>query len=325
MRWHFEREPVFLFKFLFFVRGQSFNHFFFMKYSIEQYPKNKDTEAKMLSADMKLIRAKQKRYTYGKTYKCKCCGKELKIKEFYVKDKHTGRRSTKCRDCVMKQAGIVEIGRVRFAKDIFKKHFRRCSVCKNIKPLTEFAKQKNRYGGYSNNCKECNNNAVAELQQRGKKTISDWYVREYGKRSGLSKFDKPTLSKLRKEIIEKRKPKYFLDGKEFVTMEDFAKYVLATYGMSIYCTCKRIDKGYKEADCIIPEKEFRSIHNGRNLGQIKVTNTITKEVFLFRNTKDAGLLKMFGGSKIKEALETKQVTKTGTTSKYKYPCLIERI
>jgi len=126
-----------------------------MKYAIEQYPKNKDTDAKMLSTEMKLIRAKQKYYTYGKTYKCRCCGKKLPIKEFYVKDKHTGRRSTKCRDCELKQREILEVGKLRFAMRIFKKHFRRCSVCKNIKPLTEYANNKKQYGGYSNTCTEC--------------------------------------------------------------------------------------------------------------------------------------------------------------------------
>lgn len=314
---------VLFFVFFFFVRWKSFNHFFFMKYSIEQYPKNKDTDAKMLSAEMKLVRAKHKHYTYGKTFKCKCCGKTLRIKEFYVKDKHTGRRSTKCRDCVMRQSGIVEIGRVRFAKDIFKKHFRRCSVCKNIKPLTEYAHDKNRYGGYANNCKECNSAAVAELQQRGKKTISDWYVREYGKRSGLSKFDKPTINKLRKEIIENRKPKYFIDGKEFVTIAEFARYIESEYGLPITMTEKRISEGKTLEECKLTENQMRSMAYTK--GKIKVTDTVTGKTFEFVNTNDAGLLKMFSMTAITQGIKTGNKTRITKLSKYKNPCTIERI
>ncbi len=277
----------------------------------------------MLSAEMKLIRAKQKRFTYGKSYKCKCCRKELKIKEFYVKDKHTGRRSTKCRDCQMLGMGVVEIGRLRFAKDLFKKHFRRCSVCKNIKPLTEYAHDKSSYGGYANNCKECNRAAVAKLQQHGKTTISDWYVREYGKRSGISKFDKSTISRLRKEIIEKRKSKYFIDGKEFVTIAAFAQYIKSEYGLPITMTKKRISEGKSPEECKLTENQMRSMAYSK--GKIKVTDTVTGEIFEFVNTNDAELLKMFASVTIAHGIKTGNKTRITKLSKYKNPCTIERI
>lgn len=274
---------------------------------------------------MKRIRKSQKVYKYSKTQICKCCGKKLPITEFWFKDKETGRRHTKCRDCCLKAKGIIEIGKLRFAKKIFKKNFRRCSVCKDIKPLSKFTKNKNQYGGVSNCCYECSKQLHAEFQKKQRDEIGDWYVRQYAKsRYGLTKLNKAKISKLREEIAEDRKPKYFLDNKEFITVASFAVYVLEKYGMSIDCTCKRINKGYKEKDCIIPESEFRSINSGVFKGKIKVTNTITNEVFIFNKSKDPNLLKMFSQRKILKAIQTKEPTLVGTTSLYKYPCLIER-
>lgn len=290
-------------------------------YSLEQFPKNKDIVN--LSDEQKTVRANAKKCVYGKTHKCRSCCKELKIKEFYIKDKHTGRRSTQCRDCQLKARGIVEVGRVRYAKKIFKKGFRRCSVCKNTKPLTEFSKHKTQYGGYSNNCVECNNNAVSELQKNGKKNITDWYVREYGKRIGISKFDKQTIINLRNEILDKRKPKYFVDEKEFVTITDFAKYINEKYGLPITMTEKRISEGKTEEQCKLTENEARSIAYTK--GKIKVTDTVTGEVFEFKNTKDEGLLKMFSSGAITKGIKTEEKTTVTNLSKYKNACTIIRI
>lgn len=290
-------------------------------YSLEQFPKNKDIVK--LSDEQKTLRANTKQYTYGKTHKCRCCGKELKIKEFYVKDKHTGRRSTKCRDCELKDKGIVEIGRVRYSKIIFKKGFRRCSICKDTKPLSDFFKNATQYGGYSNNCIDCNNKAVSELQKNGQKTISDWYVKEYGKRNGISKFDKQTITNLRNEILDKRKPKYFVDKKEFVTITDFAKYIYEKYGLPITMTEKRISEGKTEEQCKLTENEARSIAYTK--GKVKVIDTVTGEVFEFKNTKDAGLLKMFSTCAITRGIKTGEKTKITRLSKYKNPCIITRI
>ena len=290
--------------------------------SINQYPKNKKIDEGVLSDEMKSVRVKLK-YDY-ETLKCRCCGISQPIKEFYLKDKNTGRRATKCRDCQMKDSGVVEIGRIRFAKIIFKKNFRRCSVCKDIKPLSEYSHFYRGYGGYANNCKKCNKDAVAELQQRGKKQITDWYVREYGKRNcGLSKFNKSTINKLRQEIIEKRKPKYFLDGKKFVTITEFAGYMKSNYELPTTMTEKRISDGKTEEECRLSEREMRSI--GQTKGRIKVTDTITGKIFEFVNSRDAVLRKMFSKSTITRAIQTGRKTRITKLAKYKNPCIIERL
>ncbi len=96
-----------------------------------------------------------KTYTYGESFMCKKCGEEQPIKEFYLVDKDTGRRSTSCRNCKIKMAGCIEVGKYRYAVKLFHKGFRRCLECKITKPLTDFCKNKSSFGGYSNTCRDC--------------------------------------------------------------------------------------------------------------------------------------------------------------------------
>jgi hypothetical protein len=126
------------------------------KYIIEQFPKNKDTDAKLLSDEMKLIRANKKKIKYGKTKKCNKCFKTLPIKEFYFANKETGRRKLFCRDCQMTHYdNVTEIGKMRFSIEILKKGFRRCGICKDILPLDNFRKSKKYFGGHFHNCISC--------------------------------------------------------------------------------------------------------------------------------------------------------------------------
>ena len=295
------------------------------KYSHTQYPSFKDINPEELSNDQILIRSNRKQFTYDKTIKCRSCGKELPITEFWLKDKKTGRRSTKCRDCSLRDQGVVEIGKTRFAMKVFEKNFRRCSVCKNLMPLTEFSHDKNRYGGYSNNCKTCNALGVSGLQKKGKSDITDWYVREYGKRKGVVVFDEVILNELRNEILEKRKPKYFIDGKEFVTIADFARYIESEYGLPVTMTEKRIADGKSLEECKLTENEMRSAAYTK--GKIKVTDTVTGEVFEFKNTLDKGLRKMFSTATITQCLKSGRLAgaRDIKTKKYPNPCKIERV
>ncbi len=222
----------------------------------------------------------------------------------------------------MKHSGVTEIGKQRFSDKLGEKGFRRCSVCKTIKPLTEYSKQKGKYLGRASNCKECNKKAVKSLQISGRKDITDWYVRKYGKQKGISEFDKDTMLKLRNEIIESRKPKYFIDDLEFVTLRDFARYIKSKYDIGIRATEKRISQGKTENQCKLSESEMRSESNTK--AKIKVIDCVTKEEFIFKNTRDPELLKMFCGSTVNIALKTNKIV-GGKRSKYKNPCRIVRI
>lgn len=62
-----------------------------------------------------------------------------------------------------------------------------------------------------------------------------------------------------------------------------------------------------------------------SISRIKVTDTITNKEFIFENTNDKELLKMFSPSCISRAIITGKITKVNKLSKYKNQCFISRI
>ena len=295
------------------------------KYSIEQFPKNKSIDISMLNEYQIGIRNNQKQYVYTKEKTCNTCGIKQPISEYYIRDRETGRRNNKCRDCCLKAQGVVEIGKQRFAFKIFDKGFRRCSVCKEIKPLDLFTKNKSQYEGISNNCYECARNLHDIFVQKSKAEIGEHYIKEYGKRNGITVFDSDILARLKAEIEESRIHKYHLDGKSFLTIRDLAKYINEKYKIPTTTTVKRISEGAKEKDCIINESKYRTLKSGTNKGQIKVTDTVTKKKYLFINTCDKKLRKMISAESIKKGIETGNPVGGYRNSLWKNPLLIERI
>lgn len=301
-----------------------------MKYTIEQYPKNKDFDFSKMSIDQKTLRLNsiKKKYEYRDEIKCLSCGKVQEIKEYYIKDKEIGRRSKKCRDYELKASGVVEVGKQRFSIKIADKGFRRCSICKEIKPLTEYTKNAKQYLGISNNCYNCANKLHSKFIKNQQKIIGISYIKEYGKLQGIRDFNDEIIRNLKLEILDKRKPKYFIDGKNFVTISKFARYVESKYGLPVTTTEKRISEDKTEEQCKLTEYETRSVAHTK--GKIKVTDCKTGEVFIFKNASDKGLLKMFSSTTISQYLKTgaiivrKKEQKKGQ-SKYRVDCKIERI
>ena len=88
-------------------------------------------------------------------------------------------------------------------------------------------------------------------------------------------------------------------------------------------TEKRISEGKTEDQCKLTESEMRSLAYTK--GKVKVTDSITGEVFEFNNTSDPNLRKMFSTSAITRCILTGELTKVTSLSKYKNPCSISRI
>lgn len=293
-----------------------------VEYLIEQFPKNKDVSN--LSEEQKDIRKNQKKHTYKDKFTCIKCYYEQPIEEFYIADRKTGRRHKTCRDCKLKAEGVVEIGKFRFSKKIFAKGFRRCSVCKDTKSITEYQKNKTAFGGYSNTCRDCNYQLTKKFKKSQKEETGLFHVKQYGKRKyGIVEFDENIITKLKNEIIENKKPKYFVDGKSFVTVVEFARYIKNKYGLPISTTEKRILAGKTEEQCKLTESQMKSIAYTK--GKIKVTDTITGEVFEFNNTTDERLNKMFSRTTVTTCIKTGEKTRITSLSKYKNPCIIARI
>lgn len=291
-------------------------------FSVEQFPKNKNSRE--LSEDQKLIRKNAKKYYYGEEMTCNKCHKVQSINEFYIRNKLTGRRQLYCRDCQMKAMGVLNIGSFRFAKKILKKGFRICSCCKNIKPIHEYPKSEKTFGGHLNTCKDCSYELSQKFIKSQRSKIGLFYIKQYGKQKyGHIEFDEKLILSLKNEIIEKRKAKYFIDNKEFVTLAEFARYIKSEYGLPVTMTEKRISEGKIEDQCKLTESEMRSIAYTK--GKVKVTDSITGEVFEFNNTSDPKLRKMFSTSAITRCILTGELTKVTSLSKYKNPCSISRI
>lgn len=296
------------------------------RYTINQLPSNKDIDEDLLSYDQKEIRNNAKKiYHYGDEMQCNCCGKILPIDEFYVKDRHTGRRSKKCKDCQMKQMGVIELGKQRYADKILSKGFRRCSVCKEIKPLYKFTKSKTGYGGYANNCYSCSQSLHHKYIIEQNRNIGDHYVSQYVLRKyGIKQLSDTDLDKYRNEIIQKRQPRYAFDDKTFATPSMLAKYLFKKYKIPRTRSIKRLQGGCSPEECLISESKWRSFSITK--GKIRVTDVVTGDIMYFKSTRDEGLLSMFSSDCVSRCVlaggGTSRVTKL---SKYKNPCKIERI
>lgn len=296
------------------------------KYKLVQYPKNKDIPTRNLSIDQLWVRdrinAVQEDHQTEKR-RCNECRKELPVGEFYLKNRETGRLDRTCRDCRMKKAGILNIGKYRFSATLLDKKFRRCSICKQILPLMEFNPSTTSAGGYSHTCKECNVHLTRNYRQRQMMESGHFHLRQYGLRKGITEFTDEVYEKLREEIDAKRETRFVIDGHGFVTVTDFAEFMLETYKIPVTTTSKRISEGYTVEQCKLSEKEARSI--AKTKGSILVTDTVTGKTFRFRNTHDPELNNMFSTSAIARCIKTGEATRVTNLSKYPNPCTIKRV
>lgn len=225
------------------------------EYKIEQFPKNKVITK--LSKEQKEIRGNKKKYIYLDLKRCNTCMNELSIDEYYIKDSKTGRRANRCRDCELKRQGVLEIGKLRYALKVADKGFRRCSICRDTKPLNKFSKNKGQYLGYSNNCYKCQSNLTLPWRKKQAEDITDWYIiNYYGKNLGYNQFNDELIIKLRNEVLEKRKPKHKFENKEFQSTRKLANYINKKYNIGIHTIEDRIRRGFTEYECTMTRLQF---------------------------------------------------------------------
>ena len=126
---------------------------------IKQYQTSINIDEENLSAEQKRIR--QGNYINSKIQnkECPCCFKVKPLDEFRIRKTRRGVKGKwvdrKCKDCHARVRGTKEIGKGHFAKHILSKGFRRCVTCKDIKPLSEFYKNKAHNNGIDHRCKAC--------------------------------------------------------------------------------------------------------------------------------------------------------------------------
>jgi len=126
---------------------------------VKQYQTSVTLDKENLTDEQKRIR--QGNYINSKlTIKlCPCCMKDKILPEFRIRKTRRGVKGKwvdrKCKDCHARTRGTKEIGKLHFAKHILNKGFRRCTVCKDIKPLSEFYKNKAHNNGIDHTCMMC--------------------------------------------------------------------------------------------------------------------------------------------------------------------------
>jgi len=94
-------------------------------------------------------------------------------------------------------------------EELFRQGLRRCSVCKEIKPLIDFGKEKRTKLGYKSLCKKCNNKKNHEYQHSShewKAYLSKYMIEYYRKRCVQFPDVIPTSGTKRKDWKKRIKP-----------------------------------------------------------------------------------------------------------------------
>jgi len=126
---------------------------------LKQYQTSINIDDGKLSDEQKRIR--QGNYINSKIQnkECPCCFKTKSLDEFRIRKIRRGVNGKfvdrKCKDCHARVRGTLEIGKIHFAKHLFEKGFRRCSICKKISQLSNFYKNKAQHSGIDHTCKGC--------------------------------------------------------------------------------------------------------------------------------------------------------------------------
>lgn len=217
---------------------------------------------------------------------CNKCNISQDEIEFYCKDRKTGRLSNKCRTCEAKEHGIIFIGKNKFHKELREQGLIKCSDCKAIQPRKNYHTNNTAMYGYSQVCKSCCLSRHRKYVADAKENLTPAFLKQHLKlKYNLNIKDAtPELLDIAKyEILIKREPKYFLDGKSFTTLREFAIYVQNAYGMGIHSTEARIRFGHTEKQCTVSEHDHRSEFTSMSKGKVMVEDIVTKEVKIFNN------------------------------------------
>lgn len=139
---------------------------------------------------------------------CSRCRQEKPLSEFTKDKSRKDGLYLNCRECERERY------RNRYKPSTIKKDtlqnrldspLKKCGVCKSIKDKTEFSPSKNRFDGYSNNCKECQRNLSRDNQRHRRESLDVRRAeavrsREYNKTEKRRKSKHNDPSKVRERI-----------------------------------------------------------------------------------------------------------------------------
>ena len=142
------------------------------EYNITQHQTSIDIDLSKLSKEQIIIRAKEIEKK-GEKKRCKRCLKEKLFNGYRLRAERRGVKGiyydVTCKDCHARTRGTKEIGKLSYAKTLFNKGFRRCTTCKDTKPLTEYYQNNASHTKISNTCKICANKINCKKYHDSKK------------------------------------------------------------------------------------------------------------------------------------------------------------
>jgi hypothetical protein len=112
----------------------------------------------LAKAREKMVKKSKERHEC-QTRHCEICNQDKDKKHFNVSN------FKRCKECISKASGIVNIGQHQERKEMFDKGFIFCSDCKDYKPLAEFYKSSSHHTGYFTICKQHSNERVKLRKQ----------------------------------------------------------------------------------------------------------------------------------------------------------------
>jgi hypothetical protein len=106
----------------------------------------------------------------------------------------------------------------RFIKtDLYKKGFRQCSQCYQVKSLEDFYADSRRKQGKAADCKECHDKVTKANERRYTFYVSDHYVKKYAVvvlSTKYGDFPSEALETVRQQILTSRKLKQIKNEKK---------------------------------------------------------------------------------------------------------------
>ena len=128
------------------------------KYTLKQLSTSINIDESLLSKDQINLRLNARNKPIEEEKLCKTCGLIKDVKDSFrvrlIKNSYYRVNAT-CKDCTARKRGVKEIGKLKFGKVLLDKGLRKCTKCRDIKPLNDFGNNKKLSGGKQFFCLDC--------------------------------------------------------------------------------------------------------------------------------------------------------------------------
>jgi len=192
---------------------------------------------------------------------CERCYEISELSNFYNDKDYPNGKKIYCNSCDRdrknRRKGSYKIIE---AKELLKYGLRKCGICSNTKPLSEFnldtyyAKS-----GHGYICLECSRKIAKAKRRKEQSDLSDSTLREYVRKHIGDPGDKYIdylIPNARIGIATEPSCFCSVDGSLFLTQAEFTRYAEEKYGMVKRTVLSRLERGATAEQAILPKKEY---------------------------------------------------------------------